>query len=66
LTPAAVSRNVTLLERHSRVSFLNRSTRTLTLSEAGENGLLCVRAHLDGLQAAIALDALQRLTSGLG
>jgi len=35
LTPAAVSRNVALLERNLGVRLFQRSTRKLTLTEAG-------------------------------
>ena len=35
LTPAAVSRNVAMLERNLGVRLFQRSTRKLTLTEAG-------------------------------
>lgn len=54
LTPAAVSRNVAMLERNLGVRLFQRSTRRLTLTEAGERFLLGVRGHLEGLQAAIS------------
>lgn len=54
LTPAAVSRNVAMLERNLGVRLFQRSTRKLTLTEAGERFLLGVRGNLDELQAAIA------------
>jgi DNA-binding transcriptional LysR family regulator len=54
LTPAAVSRNVALLERNLGVRLFHRSTRKLTLTEAGERFLQSVRGNLEGLQAAIA------------
>ncbi len=54
LTPAAVSRNVAMLERNLGVRLFHRSTRRLTLTESGENFLETVRAHLEGVQAAIA------------
>jgi len=53
LTPAAVSRNVAMLERNMGVRLLQRSTRRLTLSEAGEGFLLSIGASLDSLQSAI-------------
>lgn len=53
LTPAAVSRNVALLEKNLGTRLFHRSTRKLTLTESGERFLLGVRGHLDGLQAAI-------------
>jgi DNA-binding transcriptional LysR family regulator len=54
LTPAAVSRNVALLERNLGVRLFQRSTRKLTLTEAGERFLMEIGANLDALQAAIA------------
>ncbi|MFZ6757437.1 LysR substrate-binding domain-containing protein [Undibacterium sp. Ji50W] len=54
LTPAAISRNVAQLERNLGVKLFQRSTRGLTLSEAGERFLQSVRGSLDGIQGAIA------------
>lgn len=54
LTPAAVSRNVAMLERNLGVRLFQRSTRSLTLTEAGERFLPAVSGNLDELQAAIA------------
>src|SRR5580693_2990853 len=54
LTPAAVSRNVALLERNLSVRLFQRSTRKLTLTEAGERFLVEIGGNLDALQAAIA------------
>ena len=54
LTPAAVSRNVALLEQNLGQRLFERSTRRLTLTEAGERFLQGISASLDGLQAAIA------------
>lgn len=54
LTPAAVSRNVAQLERNLGVRLFQRSTRGLTLTEAGERFLLSVSGGLDTIQAAIA------------
>lgn len=54
LTPAAVSRNVAQLERNLGVRLFQRSTRGLTLSEAGESFLQSVRGGLDSIQGAIA------------
>lgn len=54
LTPAAVSRNVAQLERNLGVRLFQRSTRGLTLSEAGERFLQSVRGGLDSIQGAIA------------
>lgn len=53
LTPAAISRNVAMLERNLGVRLFQRSTRKLTLTEAGERFLLEIRGNLEGLQAAI-------------
>lgn len=57
LTPAAVSRNVATLERNLGVRLFQRSTRKLTLTEAGERFLATVGGPLDALQAAIAAAA---------
>ncbi|RFP08051.1 MULTISPECIES: LysR family transcriptional regulator [unclassified Duganella] len=54
LTPAAVSRNVAQLERNLGVRLFQRSTRGLTLTEAGERFLHSVGAGLDSIQGAIA------------
>lgn len=54
LTPAAVSRNVARLEANLGVRLFQRSTRRLTLTEAGERFLSSVAEGLDGIQAAIA------------
>ncbi|MBR0704673.1 LysR family transcriptional regulator [Bradyrhizobium diazoefficiens] len=54
LTPAAVSRNVAMLERNLGVRLFHRSTRRLTLTEAGETFRTAIAGHLEGLQAAIA------------
>ncbi|HYD61125.1 MAG TPA: LysR family transcriptional regulator [Noviherbaspirillum sp.] len=54
LTPAAVSRNVAMLERNIGVRLFQRSTRRLILTEAGEQFLQGIGENLDALQAAIA------------
>ncbi|UKK86318.1 LysR family transcriptional regulator [Sphingopyxis sp. BSN-002] len=54
LTPAAVSRNVAMLERNLGVRLFHRSTRRLTLTEAGEAFRLAIAGSLDEIQAAIA------------
>ena len=54
LTPAAVSRNVAQLERNLGVKLFQRSTRGLTLTEAGVRFLQSVRVGLDNIQGAIA------------
>jgi DNA-binding transcriptional LysR family regulator len=60
LTPAAVSRNVAMLERNLGVRLFQRSTRKLTLTEAGEQFLASMGGTLDALQAAIAAVATDR------
>ncbi|AYN96674.1 LysR family transcriptional regulator [Pseudomonas sp. LTJR-52] len=54
LTPAAVSRNVAQLESNLGVRLFQRSTRRLTLTEAGERFLGNVGGGLISIQAAIA------------
>jgi DNA-binding transcriptional LysR family regulator len=54
ITPAAVSRNVAQLESNLGVRLFLRSTRSLTLTEAGERFLSTVGGGLDTIQAAIA------------
>nr|WP_180206191.1 LysR family transcriptional regulator [Pseudomonas sp. SbOxS1]NYU06409.1 LysR family transcriptional regulator [Pseudomonas sp. SbOxS1] len=53
LTPAAVSRNVAILERNIGVRLFQRSTRKLSLTEAGERFLASIGGNLEALQAAI-------------
>jgi DNA-binding transcriptional LysR family regulator len=60
LTPAAVSRNVAILERNLGVRLFHRSTRKLTLTEAGERLLHGIRGSLEELQASIASVATDR------
>jgi DNA-binding transcriptional LysR family regulator len=54
LTPAAVSRNVAMLERNLGVRLFHRSTRKLTLTEAGEAFRGAISGNLEAIQAAIA------------
>lgn len=54
LTAAAVSRNVAMLERNLGVRLFQRSTRKLTLTDAGERFLVSISGNLDALQRAIA------------
>jgi DNA-binding transcriptional LysR family regulator len=54
LTPAAVSKNVATLEGRLGVRLFQRSTRRLTLTEAGDAFLLEVSGGLDTVQAALA------------
>src|SRR3979411_2321089 len=60
LTPAAVSRNVAMLERNLGVRLFPHSTPQLTPTEAGEGFLHAVKGNLEGLQAAIADVATDR------
>jgi DNA-binding transcriptional LysR family regulator len=59
LTPAAVSRNVATLERNLGIRLFHRSTRRLSLTEAGETFRLSIESNLEGIQAAIAGISLQ-------
>src|SRR5258706_11600937 len=54
LTPAAVSRNVAMLERNLGVRLFQRTTRKLTLTYAGERFLLAIHDHMEGLLSALA------------
>src|SRR6201985_2330671 len=54
LTPAAVSRNVAMLERNLGVRLFHRSTRKLTLTDSGERFLLAIKENVEGLQHAIS------------
>jgi DNA-binding transcriptional LysR family regulator len=54
LTPAAVSRNVAMLERNLGVRLFHRSTRKLTLTEPGEAFRIALASNLEAIQAAIA------------
>lgn len=54
LSPAAVSRNVAQLEVNLGVRLFQRTTRRITLTEAGERFLANVGIGLDSVQAAIA------------
>jgi DNA-binding transcriptional LysR family regulator len=49
---ATVSRRVSDLEDHLRVNLINRSTRKLTLTQAGENYYQSCRRLLDDLGEA--------------
>ena len=65
MTPAAVSRNVAVLENNLGVRLFQRSTRRLTLTEAGERFLHSIRDNLAALQSAIAdVSAEQSAPSG--
>src|SRR6478736_9755426 len=60
LTPAAVSRNVAMLERNLGVRLFHRTTRKLTLTEAGERFLQEIGNNLEGLQNAITAMATDK------
>ena len=60
LTPAAVSRNVAILERNIGVRLLQRSTRKLSLTEAGESFLASIGGNLEALQTAISAVSTDR------
>lgn len=66
LTPAAVGKNVARLEAELQVRLFQRSTRSLSLTEAGEHFLRESSAGLNSLQAAMAnLSALQGQPAGV-
>jgi DNA-binding transcriptional LysR family regulator len=54
LTPTAISRNVAMLERNLGVRLFHRTTRQLSLTEAGEQLLHRIGGNLDALQSALA------------
>lgn len=54
LSPASVSRHISDLEAHLGVTLVHRSTRQLTLSEAGETYVPKAEAILAGIRAAEA------------
>jgi DNA-binding transcriptional LysR family regulator len=54
LTAAAVSRNVAMLERNLGIRLFHRSTRKLTLTEAGERFRVSIDGNLEALQTAIS------------
>jgi len=54
LTPAAVSRNVAMLEKNLGARLFQRSTRRLRLTEAGERLLAGIGVNLEALQQALA------------
>lgn len=53
LTAAAVSRNIAMLERNLGVRLFQRSTRKLTLTEAGARFLQSIGGSIETLQGAI-------------
>ena len=61
LSPAAISKNISELERHLAVRLLNRTTRRMSLTEAGSIYYERVVRVLDDLEDADgALSAMQR------
>ena len=52
LTPAAVSRNVAVLEQNLGVRLFHRSTRKLTLTETGERFLASMKDSLEGVASS--------------
>lgn len=54
VTPAAISRNVAMLERNLGVRLFQRSSRSLTLTEDGDRFLASVTDGVESIQAAIA------------
>ncbi|MGD9921718.1 MAG: LysR substrate-binding domain-containing protein [Pseudorhodoplanes sp.] len=54
LTPAAVSRNVAMLERNLGIRLFHRSTRKLALTDEGERLLQAIGGTLDALRGALA------------
>ncbi|MEM7671158.1 MAG: LysR family transcriptional regulator [Pseudomonadota bacterium] len=66
LSPAAVSKNVSELEAHLATRLINRTTRTMSLTEAGSLYLERVSRVLDDLdEADRTLQAMQSAASGL-
>lgn len=61
VSAAAVSKNVAGLERTLGVRLMNRTTRTLSLTEEGAVFLRQARIALDALDAAVDAVAAQRL-----
>ncbi|TXI05763.1 MAG: LysR family transcriptional regulator [Rhizobium sp.] len=54
VTPAAISRNVAMLERNLGVRLFQRSSRSLSLTEDGDRFLASVVDGVESIQAAIA------------
>jgi len=54
VTPAAISRNVAMLERNLGVRLFQRSSRSLSLTEDGDRFLASVTDGVESIQAAIA------------
>lgn len=54
VTPAAISRNVAMLERNLGVRLFQRSSRSLSLTDDGDRFLASVTDGVESIQAAIA------------
>ncbi|MDH2384469.1 LysR family transcriptional regulator [Bradyrhizobium sp. CER78] len=54
VTPAAISRNVAMLERNLGIRLFQRSSRSLSLTEDGDRFLASVTDGVESIQAAIA------------
>jgi DNA-binding transcriptional LysR family regulator len=54
MTPTAISRNIAMLERNLGVRLFQRTTRKLSLTEAGEQLMANMGSSLDVLQAALS------------
>lgn len=66
LSPAAVSKNIAELETHLGVRLLNRTTRRMSMTEAGQRYFQQIAGILDQLASADqSLAALQQSPSGL-
>lgn len=66
LSPAAISKNIRELEAHLNARLLNRTTRRMSLTEAGERYFEQIARILDDLaEADNSLGPLQRMPSGL-
>ena len=66
LSPAAVSKNIRELEAHLHIRLLNRTTRRMSLTEAGARYFEQISRILDDLaEADNSLGPLQRMPSGL-
>ncbi|MGK9234459.1 LysR family transcriptional regulator [Inquilinus limosus] len=66
LSPAAISKNIGELERHVQARLLNRTTRRMSLTEAGSIYYQQIRRILDDIEDADrSLSALQNKPGGL-